>query len=87
VDNHGLPEPLSLSRPLSPFSRLSRPQSPRLRTPQDGSVNEAGLQLVIDEEKAAGKLPSGFSMEEILVDRFVKDAAQSVNQRFGSGCE
>jgi hypothetical protein len=52
--------------------------------PQDGSVNEAGLQLVIDEEKAAGKLPSGFSMEEILVDRFVKDAAQSVNQRFGS---
>ena len=55
--------------------------------PQDGSVNEAGLQLLLNEEKAAGKLPSGFRMEEILVDRFVKDAAQSVNQRFGTGCE
>ena len=57
------------------------------RIPQDGSVNETGLQLVIDEEKAAGKLPPGFSMEEILMDRFVREAAQSVNQRFGSGCE
>ena len=57
------------------------------RIPQDGGVNEAGLQLVIDEEKAAGKLPPGFSMEEILMDRFVKEAAQSVNQRFGGGCE
>ena len=57
------------------------------RIPQDGNVNEAGLQLVIDEEKEAGKLPHQFSMQEILVDRFVKDAAQSVNQRFGSGCE
>jgi ABC-type nitrate/sulfonate/bicarbonate transport system substrate-binding protein len=57
------------------------------RIPQDGSVNETGLQLVIDEEKEAGKLPSRFSMQEILVDRFVKEAAQSVNQRFGSGCE
>jgi hypothetical protein len=57
------------------------------RIPPNGSVNEAGLQLVIDEGKAAGKLPPGFSMEEILVDRFVKDAAQSVNQRFDGGCE
>ena len=57
------------------------------RIPQDGAVNEAALQLVIDEEKAAGKLPPGFSMEEILMDRFVKEAAQSVNQRFGGGCE
>ena len=55
--------------------------------PQDGSVNEAGLQLVIDEEKAAGKLPPGFSMKEILIGRFVREAAQSVNQRFGGGCE
>ena len=50
-----------------------------------GSVNEAGLRLVIDEEKAAGKLPAEFSMQAILNDRFVKAAAQSVNQRFGSG--
>jgi hypothetical protein len=46
-----------------------------------------GCNWLLNEEKAAGKLPSGFGMEEILVDRFVKDAAQSVNQRFGSGCE
>jgi len=39
------------------------------------------------KKKLAGKLPSGFGMEETLVDRFVKDAAQSVNQRFGTGCE
>jgi len=57
------------------------------RVPQDGSVNEAGLQLVIDEERAAGKLPPGFSMEEILMDRFVRESGHSVNQRFGSGCE
>jgi ABC-type nitrate/sulfonate/bicarbonate transport system substrate-binding protein len=57
------------------------------RVPQDGNVNQAGLQLVIDEEKATGKLPAEFTMQEILVDGFVKEAAQSVNRRFGSGCE
>jgi ABC-type nitrate/sulfonate/bicarbonate transport system substrate-binding protein len=57
------------------------------RIPPDGGVNRAGLQLVIDEEKAAGKLPVEFSMQEILVAGFVNQAAQSVNQRFGSGCE
>lgn len=57
------------------------------RIPPDGSVNQAGLQLVIDEEKAAGKLAAEFSMQEILLDGFVNEAAQSVNRRFGSGCE
>ena len=57
------------------------------RIPQDGMVNEAGLSLVIEEEKAVGKLPGGFSMKGILVDRFVKEAADSVNRRFGKGCE
>ena len=57
------------------------------RVPLDGSVNEAGLELVIDEEKAAGKLPSSFRAEEILITRFVKEAAESVNRRFGNGCE
>lgn len=57
------------------------------RIPQDGMVNEAGLELVIEEEKAAGKLPGGFSIDEILIDRLVKSAAESVDQRFGSGCE
>ncbi|MBI1994293.1 MAG: hypothetical protein HYS67_07785 [Deltaproteobacteria bacterium] len=57
------------------------------RIPRDGMVNEAGLELVIEEEKAAGKLPCGFAMNEILLDRFVKAAADSVNRRFGKGCE
>ena len=57
------------------------------RIPPDGGVNRAGLQLVIDEEKAAGKLPVEFSMQEILAVGFVNQAARSVNQRFGSGCE
>jgi ABC-type nitrate/sulfonate/bicarbonate transport system substrate-binding protein len=57
------------------------------RIPQDGGVNEAGLNQVIAEEQAVGKLPSSFSPQEILLDRFVKEAAASVNQRFGSGCE
>ncbi|MBI4524471.1 MAG: ABC transporter substrate-binding protein [Deltaproteobacteria bacterium] len=57
------------------------------RIPQDGSVNEPGLDLVIDEEKAAGKLPIGFDKKEILLTSFVKQAADSVNRRFGDGSE
>lgn len=57
------------------------------RIPRDGMVNEAGLGLVIEEEKATGKLPESFRMEDILVDRFVKAAADTVNRRFGDGCE
>jgi ABC-type nitrate/sulfonate/bicarbonate transport system substrate-binding protein len=57
------------------------------RIPQDGSVNAAGLQLVIEEEKAAGKLPPEFSTQEILIDRFVKEAAHSINKRLGPGYE
>jgi ABC-type nitrate/sulfonate/bicarbonate transport system substrate-binding protein len=55
--------------------------------PADGAVNEAGLQLVIDEEKAAGQLPRAFHAGEILLTRFVEQANESVNRRFGSGCE
>ena len=57
------------------------------RIPRDGMVNEAGLKLVIEEEKEAGKLPPGFAMNEILLDRFVKAAADSVDRRFGEGYE
>ena len=57
------------------------------RIPRDGMVNEAGLKLVIEEEKEAGKLPPGFAMNEILLDRFVKAAADSVDRRFGAGYE
>jgi len=39
------------------------------------------------EEKAVGKLPGSFSVGDILIDRFVKEAADSVNCRFGKGCE
>jgi ABC-type nitrate/sulfonate/bicarbonate transport system substrate-binding protein len=55
--------------------------------PLDGAVNETGLQLVIDEEKETGKLPAAFQAEQILITRFVKEAAKSVNRRFGSECE
>ncbi len=57
------------------------------RIPRDGMVNEAGLELVIEEEKAAGKLPCGFAMNEILLDRFARAAADSVDRRFGAGYE
>ena len=57
------------------------------RVPRDGGVNETGLRLVIDEEKAAGKLPSSFKAEDILINAFVRTAADSVNSRFGDGCE
>jgi NitT/TauT family transport system substrate-binding protein len=57
------------------------------RIPRDGGVNVTGLELVIDEEKAAGKLPASFRAEEILITRFVKEAAASVDQRFGEGYE
>ena len=40
----------------------------------EGST-KLGCNWLLNEEKAAGKFLSGFSMEEILVDRFVKDAA------------
>jgi len=57
------------------------------RVPRDGGVNETGLRLVIDEEKAAGKLPPSFKAEDILINAFVRAAADSVNSRFGDGCE
>jgi NitT/TauT family transport system substrate-binding protein len=57
------------------------------RIPLDGAVGVQGLNQVIEEEKAAGKLPETFAVEDILVDRFVKDAAASVDRRFCTGCE
>ena len=57
------------------------------RVPQDGAVGEAGLRAVIEEEKAAGLVPETFAIENILVDRLVKQAVASVNKRFGTGCE
>jgi hypothetical protein len=46
-----------------------------------------GARLVIDEEKAAGKLPAAFRSQDIFIDAFVRAAADSVNSRFGDGCE
>ena len=57
------------------------------RIPQNGAINEAGLTQVVSEEKEAGKLPESFTLADIVVDRFVKYAAASVDQRFGAGCE
>jgi ABC-type nitrate/sulfonate/bicarbonate transport system substrate-binding protein len=55
--------------------------------PQDGMVGEVGLRQVIEEEKTKGKLPASFGIKDILLDRFVKEAAASVERRFGTGCE
>jgi hypothetical protein len=57
------------------------------RIPHDGSINKAGLSQVIEEEKVAGKLPLSFSLEDIVVDRFVRAAADAANRRYGDGCE
>lgn len=57
------------------------------RIPLDGMLGEEGLKQVIEEEKAVGKLPDSFNAQDILADRFVREAAASVNRRFGAGCE
>ncbi len=63
------------------FGRVSRVASSAAETVEER------LSLVIEEEKSAGKLPASFTMKEILLERFAKEAAASVDQRFGSGCE
>ncbi len=57
------------------------------RIPLDGAVGIRGLEQVIEEEKAASKLPANFTPANILVDRFVKEAAASVDRRFGAGSD
>jgi ABC-type nitrate/sulfonate/bicarbonate transport system substrate-binding protein len=57
------------------------------RIPLDGAVGVQGLEQVIEEEKAAGKLPENFAVKDILLDRFVKAAAASVDRRFGAGSD
>ena len=57
------------------------------RIPLDGAVGVQGLNQVIEEEKVVGKLPPSFTVQDILLDRFVNDAAASVDRRFGAGCE
>lgn len=57
------------------------------RIPLDGVVSSAGLRAVIEEEKATGTLPERFAVEDVLLDRLVKEAATSVNRRHGTGCE
>ncbi len=57
------------------------------RIPLDGMVGEQGLNQVIKEEKEAGRIPERFEARDILLDRFAKTAADSINRRFGSGCE
>ena len=57
------------------------------RIPLDGMVGEQRLNEVIEEEKRLGKLPPSFRSQDILLDRFVRKAADSVNRRIGSECE
>jgi ABC-type nitrate/sulfonate/bicarbonate transport system substrate-binding protein len=57
------------------------------RIPLDGAVGVRGLEQVIEEEKIAGKVPQSFKASDVLVDRFVKEAAASVDRRFGAGSD
>ena len=57
------------------------------RIPLDGMVGEQGLNQVIKEEKETGRIPKNFQAHDILLDRFAKEAADSINRRFGTGCE
>ena len=58
-----------------------------LRRDSAGLGAVPGLNQVIKEEKEAGRIPEAFQAHEILLDRFAKEAAGSVNRRFGTGCE
>ena len=57
------------------------------RIPLDGMVGEQRLNELIEEEKGWRKLPPSFRSQDILLDRFVRKAADSVNRRIGTGCE
>jgi len=48
------------------------------RIPLDSAVGVQGLEQVIEEEKAASKLPENFAVQDILLDRFVAVLRSSV---------
>jgi ABC-type nitrate/sulfonate/bicarbonate transport system substrate-binding protein len=46
--------------------------------PNDGSINAKGLQIILDEEKAAGRVPRDMTIENILQLDLVKAAAAAL---------
>jgi len=53
--------------------------------PADGMVTLEGLETVIREERAAGKIPPSFRMEDILRLEFVREAVKEINAAYGEG--
>lgn len=53
--------------------------------PADGMVTMQGLETVVREERAAGKIPDSFRMDDILRLEFVKEAAKEIDAKFGQG--
>lgn len=53
--------------------------------PPDGSINERGLEDLISEYKAWGKISQSFSIGQVIRLDFVKQAAQELDAKFGPG--
>jgi len=52
--------------------------------PPDGSFNGKGMEDLIKEYKAWGKLPRSFTIEQVTRFDFVKQAARELDKKFGS---
>ena len=52
--------------------------------PPDGSISISGLEAMVDEFKAWGKLPEHFNKEQVLRLEILQAAASELNAKFGS---
>jgi ABC-type nitrate/sulfonate/bicarbonate transport system substrate-binding protein len=52
--------------------------------PSDGSVSLSGLDAVIEEYKAWGKLPQGYTKEKAIRLKFLQEAVNELNAKFGT---
>ncbi len=51
--------------------------------PPDGSVSQSGLDALLEEYKAWGKLPRGYTKEKVLRLKFLQEAVSELNAKFG----
>jgi ABC-type nitrate/sulfonate/bicarbonate transport system substrate-binding protein len=51
--------------------------------PIDGSFNEKGMEDLIKEYKAWGKIPPSFTLDQVIRLDFVRQAAQELDKKFG----
>ncbi len=51
--------------------------------PPDGSISQTGLEEMIDEYKAWGKIPAAFNKEQVLRMAPLQQAVSELNARFG----